>query len=79
MKKIQAKSRLGQDEILRRATDFFTHYGLTVKEQAPNCVSLVGGDGGVDVIASRQEKTTMVDVESNGWDREAEEFIKKLA
>ncbi|MBM2825573.1 MAG: hypothetical protein HW402_1237 [Dehalococcoidales bacterium] len=80
MIKIEAKTKLSPEEVIKRAAAFFTSgYGLKMTEQTPTSVCLEGGGGRVMVTVRTEAKGTSVEVESQEWDRQAREFIKKLA
>jgi hypothetical protein len=77
--KLETKTKLSPEDVVKRAVEFFTsRYGLKVLEKDSACVSFEGGEGGVEITTSSQKKVTTVEVASNGWDEEIKEFIKKL-
>lgn len=80
MLNIETTSKLSPEETIRRAVEFFgpQGYGLKVKEEAPCCVELEGGGGGVAVSASAQDKGSKIILESREWDYQVKEFIQKI-
>jgi hypothetical protein len=73
-------SRLGREEVLKKAIDFFGPggQGLEVREESPGCVSFEGGGGSVTVTANPDGKNTSIEVSSQEWDIQAREFITGL-
>ncbi len=80
MLKIVTKTKLTPEEAVKRAVEFFGPggYGLTVKEQNPDCAYFEGGGGGVDVTACAEGKGASVELESREWDYQVKEFIAKI-
>ena len=74
------KTKLGPEEAIKRAVEFFGPggYGLEVKNQTPDCASFEGGGGGVEVTACTEEKRTSVELFSREWDYQVKEFIRKI-
>ncbi len=80
MLKVEAKTKHSPEEAIKRAVAFFTTgYGLKVTEQTSTSVCLEGGGGRITVTVCAEGKGASVEVESQEWDRQAREFIKKLA
>ena len=73
-------TKVGSEEVLRRAVEFFGPggYGLEVKEQSDSCAYFEGGGGGVEVTACTDEKETSVEVSSREWDYQVKEFMGKI-
>ncbi len=80
MLKLSTTSKLGTQEVIKRAVKFFgpNGYGLEVKEEDKCCGQFEGGGGGVRVIASTEKKGSTVDIESREWDYQVKEFIGKI-
>ncbi len=80
MLKIATKTKLSPEEAIKRAAGFFGPggYGLKVKNQSLGCVYFEGGGGGVNVTACTEEKRTSVVLESQEWDYQVKEFIRKI-
>jgi hypothetical protein len=80
MLKIAIKTKLGPEDAIKRAVEFFgpEGYGLKVKDQFPECAYFEGGGGGIEVTASSKGKRTSVELLSLEWDYQVKEFINKL-
>ncbi|MFC1940824.1 hypothetical protein ACFLWL_00195 [Chloroflexota bacterium] len=80
MLKIEVKTKLSPEEIIKKAVEFFsTGCGLKVKHQAFAYVSFEGGGGGVEVTVYTKEKGTSVELVSQEWDLQVKEFIRKIS
>jgi hypothetical protein len=80
MLKIGKESKLKQEEVIKRAVDFFgpKGYGLDVRDESGSHATFEGGGGHVEVSATPGKKGSAVDVESVEWDYQAKQFIEKL-
>ena len=80
MLRLSADSKLSQEEVIKRAVEFFGPggYGLEVKEETTESVVFEGGGGGVGITTSSDGKKTTVDITSHEWDYQVKEFIRKV-
>jgi extradiol dioxygenase family protein len=79
MLKLSTKSKHSLEEVLEQAKKFYgTGFGLKLIDQGENWVSFEGGGGSVNVIVTKEEKGTTVDVESVEWDYQTKELIQKV-
>jgi len=80
MLRIENKTKLGQEEVIKRAVKFFHgDNGLEVKEQSDCLVTFEGGGGGVSVSTCVEGEKTAVEVTSREWDYQAKEFLTKIS
>jgi hypothetical protein len=81
MLKMEAKTKLSPEEIVKRAIAFFGPggYGLEVEEQSAGYVCLEGGGGVVEVTALAQAKGTSVELVSREWDYQVKEFFGTIS
>ena len=80
MLNITAHTKVSPEEAIGRAVQFFgpDGIGLEIKDQAPTCARFEGGGGGVEVSACAQEKGTSVDIVSQEWEHQVEDFVSSL-
>ena len=80
MLKMEVKTKLSQEEAIKRAVDFFGPggCGLEIKNQGLACVSFEGGGGIVEVVACTEEKGTSVELVSREWDQAVRAFVNKI-
>ncbi|MBI2328164.1 MAG: hypothetical protein HYU85_00690 [Chloroflexi bacterium] len=80
MLKIATKTKLSPEEAIKRAVDFFgpKGHGLAVKNQTADCAYFEGGGGSINVNACAEAKGTSVELESQEWDYQVKEFIRKI-
>jgi hypothetical protein len=80
MLNIETTTKLGAEEVIKRAVKFFgpEGYGLAVKEQDGCSAAFEGGGGGVAVSATAKGKGAAVVLESREWDYQVREFIRKI-
>ncbi len=80
MLRIEAKTKLGSQEVVARAIKFFGPggYGLKVRESSDDGAAFEGGGGGIVVNIRPEEKGSTVEVESHEWDYQAKEFLRQI-
>ena len=80
MLKMEIKTRLSEEEVIKKAVEFFGTggYGLEVKEQNECLVTFEGGGGGVSVATCVEGDKTAVELTSREWDYQLKEFIGKI-
>jgi hypothetical protein len=81
MVRMEAKTKLSPEEIIKRAIVFFGPggYGLGVKEQTSGYICFEGGGGVVEVTASAEGKRTSVELVSQEWDYQLKEFLDTIS
>jgi len=81
MIRMEAKTRLSPQEVIKRAVAFFGPggYGLWVKEQTSDYICLEGGGGVVEVTVSAEGKGTSVELVSQEWDYQVKEFLNTIS
>ena len=80
MLRIGKKTGYSVQEVLQKAVTFFKEKGgLTLEQQSPTMVYLVGGGGHVQVMAEPQEEgKTEVDIQTQEWDYDVKQFLREL-
>lgn len=80
MLSLTTKTKLSPEEAIKLALAFFGPggCGLEVKELAPSCVYLEGGGGHIDVVACAEGKGSSLDLTSQEWDHQVQEFARKV-
>jgi hypothetical protein len=80
MLSIETTSKLGPEEVIKRAKEFFGPggYGLELREETPGYLEFQGGGGGVGVNAVAKDKGSTVSFESREWDYQVKEFLGKI-
>jgi hypothetical protein len=81
MLNLEVKSKLGQEEVIKKAVSFFGPggYGLKITEQNDCLVTLEGGGGGVSVSTCLKDDKTLVNIISREWDYQVKEFTGKIS
>jgi hypothetical protein len=80
MLNLEIRTRLTQEEAIRRAKDFFGKkgLGLDVSEETPQCLSFQGGGGYVTVsFCSEGDKTRLIFL-TQEWDSQVKIFTSRL-
>lgn len=80
MLRIATKTKLGPDDVINKAVEFFgpNGYKLDLKEQSTGCAYFEGGGGGVEVTTCVEDDGTSVEFTSSQWDFQVKEFIGKI-
>ena len=80
MLRLEAKTKLSPEKAIERAVAFFgpDGYGLEVKENYKNHAYFVGGGGSVAITTSVKDEKTAVDIVSQEWDFQVQEFAEKI-
>jgi hypothetical protein len=78
MLRLEAKTRLTQEEAMNHIMDFFRKHRMTVVSQSPGCASFEGGGGGIDVEVTSKDDITTIDLLSREWDRQVQDFVELL-
>jgi hypothetical protein len=81
MVRIGAKTKLKPEEVVRRAVNFFGPggHGLEITGESAGYVSLEGGGGSVEVIASAEANGASVELVSREWDHQIREFLGTIS
>jgi hypothetical protein len=80
MLKLNVKTKLKPEEVVKRALGFFGPggYGLKVTEQSDTCASFEGGGGGIAVTTCTDDKETSVDLETREWEYQVKDFAHRI-
>jgi hypothetical protein len=78
MLRIEIKTRLAPEEVLKRANKFFGGYRINVVEQTPDCESLEAIREGVGISVNKSDKITTVQLVSQQWENQVKDFIETL-
>ena len=77
---VEAKTKLSQEEVIKRAVAYFgpDGYGLKIIEQSDNSLSFEGGGGGGALATREEEGKTTVSIVSREWDYQTKKFLGKI-
>jgi hypothetical protein len=80
MLKLNVRTKLKPDEVVKKALGFFGPggYGLKVTDQSDTCAYFEGGGGGIEVTTCTDDKGTSVDLETREWEYQVKEFAVKI-
>jgi hypothetical protein len=80
MLKLNVRTKLKPDEVVKKALGFFgpSGYGLKVTEHSDTCAYFEGGGGGIEVTTCADDKGTSVDLETREWEYQIKEFAGKI-
>jgi hypothetical protein len=80
MLKLNVKTKLKPDVVVKKALDFFgpSGHGLKITDQSDTCAYFEGGGGGVEVTTCTDEKGTSVDLETREWEYQIREFARMI-
>jgi hypothetical protein len=74
------KTGKSPDQVIEQAKGYFGEegVGLEMTEDAPCCVTFVGGGGHVSVTVSEVEGKTEVELATREWDYDVKRFMNKV-
>lgn len=80
MLKLNVRTKLKPEEVVKKALEFFGPggYGLKVTEKSDTCAYFKGGGGGVQVTTCSDDKGTSVDLETREWEYQIKEFVRRV-
>jgi hypothetical protein len=80
MLKLNVKTKRSPADVVKKALEFFGAggYGLKVTQQSDTCISFEGGGGDIAVTACAERKGASVDIETQGWENQVQEFAHKI-
>jgi hypothetical protein len=80
MLNLECKTKLSQEEALERVRRFFGKggLGLELADEAPQCLSFVGGGGYVNATVCPEEAQTRIDLVTQEWDYQVKKFASSL-
>ncbi|MBI3953738.1 MAG: hypothetical protein HY330_04425 [Chloroflexi bacterium] len=82
MRNLEAHTRLGPNEVIKRALGFFGPggLGLQIKQRQLTRVEFEGGGGGItiSVLLDLERGGTVVEISEREWDRKVEDFLASL-
>jgi hypothetical protein len=80
MARYGVETQRSPEEVIQKAVAYFGEggLGLSVSEEDPCCVTLLGGGGHVFVAASHEEGKTEVELETREWDYHVKKFMGQL-
>ena len=80
MLRLEVKTKLSPEAAVEQAVAFFgpDGYGLEVKENYKNHAYFEGGGGSVAITISVKDEETSVDIVSQEWDFQVQEFAEKI-
>ncbi len=80
MLRLEVKTKLSPEKTIERAVSYFgpDGYGLEVKENYKNHAYFEGGGGSITITTSVKDGKTNVDIVSQEWDFQVQEFLEKI-
>jgi hypothetical protein len=78
MLRIETKTKLPPEDVMKRASKYFRGYKLKVLDESPGCGTYEGGGGGVHVDTKTADGVTTVEFVSREWDQQVKDFIELL-
>ena len=77
---LEVKTKLGQEEVVKRLKAFFGKggLGLDLTEESPQCLSFEGGGGYVTATACSEEGKTRINLVTQEWEHQVKEFSSTL-
>ncbi len=78
MLRIEAKTRLSQDEVMKKALQYFTAHRMELLEQSADSAAFAGAGGGVSFITRKAAGLTSIELVSQEWDKQVEDFLELL-
>jgi hypothetical protein len=81
MLNLEVTTKLSQEEVSKRARDFFGKGGLGLEaaEKNPQCPSFEGGGGYVTVTMCAEGNKTKVTLVTQEWEYQVKEFASSLS
>ncbi len=78
MLRIEAKTKLSQDEVMKRALQFFASQRMNLLEQSADSAAFEGAGGGVTFVTRKVDGLTSIELVSQEWDKQVEDFLELL-
>jgi hypothetical protein len=80
MLNLELKTRLPQEEVIKRLKRFFAgeELGLDLKEETARCLTFEGGGGFVTATLCSEEGKTRVDLVTREWEYQVRQFASKI-
>lgn len=77
---LEVKTKLSQDEVVKRLKKFFGKggLGLDITEESSQCLNFEGGGGYVTATLCLEEGKTRIDLVAQEWDHQVKEFASGL-
>jgi hypothetical protein len=77
---LEVKTKLSQEEVVKRLKKFFGKggLGLDITEESPQCLNFEGGGGYVTATLCLEEGKTRIDLVTQEWDHQVKEFALGL-
>lgn len=77
---LEVKTKLSQEEVVKRLKKFFGKggLGLDMTEESPQCLNFEGGGGYVTATLCLEEGKTRIDLVTQEWDHQVKEFASGL-
>jgi len=81
MLNLEVKTKLSQEETLKRFKKYFGEggLGLEIAEETPQCLSFQGGGGHVTATVCQEEEKTRIDLVTQEWDYQVKKFVSTLS
>lgn len=78
MLRIETKTKLSKDDVMKRALKFFSDQRMNLVTQSPDGAIFEGAGGDVSFSISTQDGLTAIEFISREWDKQVKDFIELL-
>lgn len=80
MMNLEFRTKLSQEEVIKRLKRFFGKegLGLEIKEETPQCLFFEGGGGYVNATICLEERETRLNLVTQEWDYQVKKFASEL-
>jgi hypothetical protein len=80
MLNLDVKTKLSQEEVMKRIKKFFGKggLGLDVTEEAPQCLTFEGGGGHVTATLCPEEGKIRINLVTQEWENQVKKFASSL-
>jgi hypothetical protein len=80
MLNLDVKTKVSQEEVVKRLKKFFGKggLGLDVTEEAPQCLTFKGGGGHVTATLCPEEGKTRINLVTQEWENQVKKFASSL-
>ena len=78
MLRIETRTKLKQDDVVKRATNFFLSHKMKQVATSPGCASFEGAGGSVSFSTSVKDNLTSIEFVTQEWEKQVRDFIELL-
>jgi hypothetical protein len=80
MLNLDVKTKLSQEEVVKKLKNFFGKggLGLDITEEAPQCLTFEGGGGHVTATLCPEESKIRINLVTQEWENQVKKFASSL-